>query len=472
MIFETLAVGIMGAGALYYRLTMDARELKPYRERWSELMQELGVSNKNTKSTCILTNITKIENGFIAHINIPAGLSFEDLEKHKKAIENHYRATVTIENKQFSNKCDVKIIDKKLEDYTFSPVKTNEYQIFIGKTFDNKDYIIDMNKNSHLLFLGATGKGKTIELMMVLTNLIYNSGDKIELHLSQITKSETGMLRDCKCVKFFGTKLEDVTLDLERVAKKINYRCERFDTEGVTDIRDYNKYNKNTKMKRIYYVIEELSFFMPLASDLDDIKGLKNRCWSAILEIVKAGRSAGVHFLSVSQRSTTTNLPSDVKSQMTRISFAQISKIDSTNAIECENAVFLKDRECLVYGDSRAMEIIKVPTLNNGYISLQEYVKEIRLPRKVLEKRKKQKIKESGDLKNEAAITITKNNEKIEKVFYEDKRISDEELKYYLENLGRKEIKKDDDNIIQINKFNKARTGVIKGGASNVNKER
>ena len=107
----------MGAGALYYRLTMDARELKPYRERWSELMQELGVSNKNTKSTCILTNITKIENGFIAHINIPAGLSFEDWEKHKKAIENHYRATVTIENKQFSNKCDVKIIDKKLEDY-------------------------------------------------------------------------------------------------------------------------------------------------------------------------------------------------------------------------------------------------------------------------------------------------------------------------------------------------------------------
>lgn len=350
------------------------------------------------------------------------------------------------------------------------PVKTNEHQIFIGKTFDDKNYIIDMNKNSHLLFLGATGKGKTIELMMALTNLIYNSGDKIELHLSQITKSETGMLRDCKCVKFFATKLEDVTLDLERVAQKINYRCKKFDDEGVTDIRDYNKYNKNREMKRIYYAIEELSFFMPLASDLDDIKELKNRCWSAILEIVKAGRAAGVHFLSVSQRSTTTNLPSDVKSQMTRISFAQISKIDSTNAIECENAVYLKDRECLIYGDSRAMEVVKVPNLKDGYISLQEYVKEIRLPRKVLEERKKQESKEITTSLNEAAITTTKSNEKIEKVFYEDKRISEDELECYLKNLGRKENKKDNDKVIKINKFNKTRTGVIKGGATDVNK--
>lgn len=470
MIFETVVIGTMGIGALYYRLTMDSRELKPYRERWSELMRELGISNKNSKMTCILSNITKIENGFIAHINIPSGLSFEDIEKHKKAIENHYCATITIENKQFSNKCDVKIIDKNLANYPFMPVKTNEHQIFIGKTFDDKNYIIDMNKNSHLLFLGATGKGKTIELMMALTNLIYNSGDKIELHLSQITKSETGMLRDCKCVKFFATKLEDVTLDLERVAQKINYRCKKFDDEGVTDIRDYNKYNKNREMKRIYYAIEELSFFMPLASDLDDIKELKNRCWSAILEIVKAGRAAGVHFLSVSQRSTTTNLPSDVKSQMTRISFAQISKIDSTNAIECENAVYLKDRECLIYGDSRAMEVVKVPNLKDGYISLQEYVKEIRLPRKVLEERKKQESKEITTSLNEAAITTTKSNEKIEKVFYEDKRISEDELECYLKNLGRKENKKDNDKVIKINKFNKTRTGVIKGGATDVNK--
>lgn len=61
MIFETVVIGTMGIGALYYRLTMDSRELKPYRERWSELMRELGISNKNSKMTCILSNITKIE---------------------------------------------------------------------------------------------------------------------------------------------------------------------------------------------------------------------------------------------------------------------------------------------------------------------------------------------------------------------------------------------------------------------------
>lgn len=468
MLFETFITGLSLAGAIYYRATIDYRRLKPYKERWSNLMKELGLQTKESKSTFSINNVHEIENGFMADVYIPSGLDYKDLEKNKEKIENSFCANITIENKQFSNKCAIKFLDKELEDYDFEPVKTREYELFIGKTYDNKNYILDMNKNSHILFLGATGKGKTIELMMVLTNLIYNSSSKIELHLSQIAKSETGMLRDCKCVKFYGTKLEDVALDLERVAKQINYRSEKFDYEGVSNIQEYNKYNKNRQMKRIYYVIEELSFFMSQPSDLDEIKDLKNRCWSSILEIVKAGRSVGLHFLSVSQRSTCTNLASDVKSQMTRVSFAQISKVDSTNAIESDNATCLKDKECLVYGDNRAMEIIKVPTLKNSYISLHEFVPEIRIPKKHKEKKEEEK-------KEEAAVDIVlnktkiNNEDKVEKVFYEDKRISEEELKEYYKSLYRKDYSSE--SVVTINKNNN-RPGVIKGGAvKDVNKK-
>lgn len=468
MIFEMVTTTLLGAGLIYYRATMDSRKIRPYREKWNTLMAELHLFTKDSKSTFTINSIQFIENGFIANIFIPAGLSYKDIEKHTEAIENSFSANITIENKDFSNICTIKFLDKELEDYCFVPVKTKEYQLFLGKTYDNENYVLDMNKNSHVLFLGATGKGKTIEMMMVLTNLIYNSGNKIELHLSQIAKSETGMLRDCKCVKFYGTKLEDVTLDLERVAKQINYRSDRFDVEGVSNIQEYNKYNKNRKMKRIYYVIEELSFFMPQPSDLDEVKDLKNRCWSAIVDIVKAGRSVGVHFLSVSQRSTCTNLPSDVKSQMTRVSFAQISKVDSLNAIECENAVYLKDKQCLIYGDSRPMEIVKVPTLTNSYISLHEFVPEIRIPRKYEEMKKKEQQEK------EVAIDVTTNsNNKNElvTVLYEDRRISEDELKEYYKSLYQQSSKVDND--ININKNNfKTRPGIIKGAMKNVNKER
>ena len=469
MIFETMVVGGILAEVLYYRITMDSRALKRYKERWSNLMKELGLQTKESKSTFSINNVHKIENGFVADIYIPDGLSYTDLEKNKEKIENSFCANITIENKQFSNKCAIKFLNKELEDYIFKPIKTKEYELFIGKTYDNKNYILDMNKNSHVLFLGATGRGKTIELMMILTNLIYNSSDRIEFHLSQIAKSEVGMLRDCKCVKFYSTKLEDVTLDLECIAKQINYRSERFDYEGVTNIQEYNKYNKNRQMKRIYYVIEELSFFMPQASDMEEVKELKNRCWSAILEIVKAGRSVGVHFLSVSQRSTCTNLASDVKSQMTRVSFNQISKVDSTNAIECDTATYLKDKQCLVYGDNRAMEIIKVPTLKNSYISLHEFVPEIRIPRKYKDKEKEKKEEAAVDtVLNKTKIN---NEDKVEKVFYEEKRISEEELKEYYKSLYRK---KDyfSESVVTINKNNN-RPGVIKGGAiKDVNKKR
>ena len=461
MIFEAMVTGIMLAGTVYYRATMDSRRLKPYQEKWDILMKELNIKSADSKMTFKIVAIEKINNGFVATVSIPAGLNSDMLEKHIKSIENYYGATVSVQNVEFTSTCNVKIINKKLEDYPFKPVKLKEYELLIGKTFDNKDYILDMNKNSHIIFLGATGKGKTVELMMVLTNLIYNSSKKIEIHLSQIAKSETGMLRDCSCVRFYGTKLEDVALDLERVAKLINYRSEVFDKEGVSNIKEFNSYSPKNKMKRIYYVIEELSFFMPQSSDVEDIKLLKNKCWTAILEIVKAGRSCGIHFLCVSQRSTCTNLPSDVKSQLTRVTFAQISKVDSQNAIECDNACSLEDMQCLLYGDSRPMEIVKVPYLKDNYISLHEFVKEIRIPKKILDAKDKsleETILEAAAEK-ELDFNVVKPNEKVEKVFYEDRRISDEELKDYLNSLS-SNVK--NNSLIKDSKVK--RTGVIKGG--------
>ena len=174
MVFQMVTTALLGAGLIYYRATMDSRKIRPYKEKWSNLMAELDLFTKGSNSTFSIDAIEFIENGFIADIVIPTGLSYKDIEKHTEAIENSFSANITIENKDFSNICTIKFLDKELEDYCFMPVKTKEFELFFGKTYDNKNYILDMNKNSHVLFLGATGKGKTIEMMMVLTNLIYN----------------------------------------------------------------------------------------------------------------------------------------------------------------------------------------------------------------------------------------------------------------------------------------------------------
>ena len=468
MIFETLITGSILATVVYYRITMDSRRLRAIKDKWNKLMAELGLKTKLTNSTFTIKDVKPIINGFIAEIFIPDGLSFKDIEKHKDYIENSFCANIIINISQMSNICSIKFLNKELEDYLFKPVKTKEYELYLGKTYDGENYILSMLKNSHLLFTGVTGKGKTTSLMMLLTNLIYNSSDKIEIHLSQIEKSEVGAFRDCKCVKFYSKELNDVTLDLERVAKMINYRSDRFDDEGVANIQEYNKYNKNKPMKRIYYVLEELSFVMPQASEPDNIKELKERCWTAILEIAKAGRSVGIHLICSSQRSTTKNLSSDLKSQTTRISFAQTSRVDSQNVIESDEAIYLKMLQCLVYGDDRKMEIIKVPTLKEGNISLQEFVPEIRIPKKYEKQNILNKNNEfAGDTDN-----CKSSDNKVEKVFYEDRKVSDEELKEYYKSIYKSNdyCKKNIFNNTIINKTSKP--GIIRGGAISVNKER
>ncbi|MFU7517983.1 hypothetical protein AB4668_19685, partial [Clostridium sp. HCS.1] len=96
--------------------------------------------------------------------------------------------------------------------------------------------------------------------------------------------------------------------------------------------------------------------------------------------IVKAGRSSWIHLLALTQRTTVSNLPSDVKSQMCRISFRQLSSVDSKNIIECDDAINLEDRECLIYGTSKAMEIVNIPFLDEDFKVLNKYVKEIAIP--------------------------------------------------------------------------------------------
>lgn len=100
--------------------------------------------------------------------------------------------------------------------------------------------------------------------------------------------------------------------------------------------------------------------------------------WSYVLRIAKAGRSVGIHLISCVQRSTATNLPPDLKSQVARISFRQKSIIDSINIINTDQARKLKERECIVNAKSDTT-LVKVPWVDEDYILLNKYVPEINI---------------------------------------------------------------------------------------------
>ena len=116
------------------------------------------------------------------------------------------------------------------------------------------------------------------------------------------------------------------------------------------------------------------------------------------------------------------------------------------------------------------MEIVKVPTLTNSYMSLHEFVPEIRIP-----KQHKEDINKTEEIKDVVVDTnmddnvVTKTGT-FEVYIYGDRKMDEDELKAYYKKFYRENSSKVD-NVIYINRSNaKTRPGVIKGAMKNVNK--
>lgn len=386
MILETIGLGAVLLGTIYYRATIDYRMIKPWVQKWNTFMVSMGIKNK-LENTFEVSKVTILENGIVYLVNIPAGLTVKKLEAIKDEIDSFFEGVTTIKRIDFSSNCIVKIIMKDISDYEFEPVKCSESELFIGKTLDLENYKIDLTKAAAHVLIGApSGKGKSFLLASILTNLIYNSSNKIDLYLLQIMKGDVSNFEDCKCVKYTAYTLQEIAWGLNKAVEIIKERDKKFRAIGINNLKNYNKHYSNSKLKRIYLVTEEISFFMPSDLDSPEEKNIKAMCLENLKVIVKAGRSTGVHLISVTQRSTIENIPSTMKSMMIRISLGQISSIDSRNIIESDDAIYLRDKECIVYGDTADNRAIRVPTIDEDFKVLNKYVPEVKIPIKLKEK--------------------------------------------------------------------------------------
>lgn len=327
-----------------------------------------------------LVEHTRINNGHILKVSIPPTSNFAEFEKRKPNFEKWFKGIVEIENVKFSRLLELKVITKDIGKYEFAPVKTYPNKLYIAREFDEEPFFIDLDKEGHLLIAGQTGTGKSFVLATILTNLIYNCSDYVEIYLSQIMKGEVGLFSNCKSVKGTQYTLEEVSATLKKVAREVDNRSKLFTSKGCKNLTHYNINTNSKKLKRIFYVIEEVSFFIP-NKEVDDSNTfrLKQECWESILIIAKAGRSAGVHFMSVTQRSTIANVPSEVKAQMCCMTMQQRSGRDSENIIDVPDAKDLGDRECYVWG-RKGLKLLKVPFVDEDFKDLNKYVPQIKLP--------------------------------------------------------------------------------------------
>jgi hypothetical protein len=358
-------LGLAIGGTCLYNYLNEADERK-FKKNFEEVMISTGIKNKKDE-TYKIYKIIPTSYGYICYLNNVMGLSVEHLIEKINILECNLNSIIEIEKDRFKNYIKMYVVNKDISDFKFEPVECHSNFLWIGKDFKGKNYFIDLNKDAHILIGGATGTGKTFLLASILTNLIYNSSKYIDLYLLQICKSEISAFESCSNVKYSAYDIETCTRALFNLIKEMDRRSEEFKKYGIRNITQWNTHKKDKYMKRIVVVLEELSFFMD--TDL----------WSPIMKIAKAGRSVGIHLIGCIQRSTATNLPPDLKSQMTRISYRQKSSIDSLNIINTTDATKLKERECIVDGNSD-YQLIKTPWIDEDYIILHKYVQDIKIP--------------------------------------------------------------------------------------------
>lgn len=364
--FVELGLAIAGTYVYNYLNTKDERKFK---NNFKEVMLKTGIKNKEDEIFKIY-KIIETSYGYICYLNNVKGLSVEHLESKLNILECNLNSIVQIEKDRFKDYIKLYAVNKDIAKFSFEPVKCKSHELYIGKDFKGQNYLIDLNKDSHILIGGCTGTGKSFLLASILTNLIYNSSKSIELYLLQICKSEISAFENCDPVKYVAYDVQQCILGLDKLLKELDKRSELFKQYGIGNIMQWNKHFNNRRMKRIICVIEEISFFMDNGNE---------ETWESILKIAKAGRSVGLHLVSCIQRSTATNLNTDVKSQMTRITFRQKSSIDSTNIINTPDAKLLKERECIIDGNSD-YTMVKTPYLDEDYVILHKYVQDIKIP--------------------------------------------------------------------------------------------
>jgi hypothetical protein len=380
MIVE-LGLIVLGTYAYNYLNTIDEKKLK---HKFTSIMESIGVQNKKEESFKIY-KIIPTNYGYVCYINIPNGLSIEHLNSKLNILEDNLNGIIDLEKDKFKPNITMRIVNRDIAKFPFKPVKCPSNKLYIGKDFKGKDYLVNLDLHPMILIAGATGYGKSMLLSCILTNLIYNSSKDIELFLTQLIKGEISSFEDCKPIKMTAYNSNDLDIVLSKVKDNINSRSLLFQSHGIRNINQWNKYFPTRKIKRIVLVCEEMSELILLP------------IWDELWSIVKSGRSVGIHIIGVLQRTTCENLSPQVKSQMTRITFHQNSIIDSQNVINSNNAIKLKRGECIICGNN-GEEVIKVPFIDDDFVVLHKYVPEIRVPSPT--QTKKNKVKDSSDNKN------------------------------------------------------------------------
>lgn len=263
----------------------------------------------------------------------------------------------------------IKVYNDKMQDqYSWdeSYLKPGTWSVSIGQT---RQGVVrhDFDEHKHLIIAGATGYGKSAILKLIVTSLVLQQSEHVNLHLIDLKGgSAFQRFKDLKQTKNFTRDPSQAKEILEEIQVKMN--------EAYTDIVDqgYEDVKESGRKERHFIIIDE-------AADIAD----DSACMDVVTDIARKGRGAGYYLIYATQYPSSKSIPQQTKRNIpSRLCFVLDDATASNTALGQTGAEELP----LIPGRG-IYKNVKSQVVQTPYISNKEIQKQI-TPHIVIKPRK------------------------------------------------------------------------------------
>lgn len=250
----------------------------------------------------------------------------------------------------------IEVPNKKRAIVSFSSmVESEEFRetdtgipIILGKDNSGGNQVIDLTRTPHLLIAGATGSGKSVCVNSLIGSILYSRTPR-EVKMIMVDPK----IVELKLYNDIPHLLTPVITDPKRALQALQWclcemerRYSLLDTQGVRDIKTFNKRVNNRKL-----ATEPLPYIVVIVDEFSDLMATSGKELEAIVARLAAmSRAVGIHLVLATQRPSVDVITGLIKANFpSRIAFMVASKTDSRIIIDAVGAEKLLGRGDMLF---------------------------------------------------------------------------------------------------------------------------
>ncbi|MER2061432.1 MAG: FtsK/SpoIIIE domain-containing protein [Aerococcus urinaeequi] len=331
------AGAMLGAFAMYRKFPdrVVRRKLSGLFRTGDIYLRTYGYKKREMRAYPTIKKITMYTNRIESTFVLPVGMDPDVIEDNEWIFKQVFGSNIELEPMDDARTFILRVYSYRINSFEYDPVTVKEavkgltLPVYVGRD-QTGEVVYDMTEHPHLLIAGETGSGKSVAVRSILTTIIAEAGDRIELYCADLKMSEFHLFRDVATETVTeAAELHRVLMYIERELKRRGRLMEKAEVANVGELPE------DERPDYIIMAIDEVALLK------------KEKAIMGIIETISAiGRALGVFLILSMQRPDATILDGKLKNNLTvRMGFRHPDGINSRISLDSEEAAQIKNKE-------------------------------------------------------------------------------------------------------------------------------